>query len=238
MNKKTNICFNRVLVDFRTNKDSIRELNRLGLSVYKTTSVDSLYDEVKGHADMQIHFINSKAICAPEVYDYYNNLNLSGIELFCGSRYLKSEYPDDVAYNVCNIGKYVISRPLCTAIEIFSEYRSLKKEFLNARQGYAKCSICVVNENSAITADNGMYKLLKENKINVLKISDGYIKLYNMKGFIGGASGLVNNTLLFNGNIKLHPDYENIKFFCKNVGVDIYSLNNSELTDIGTIMQF
>ena len=37
----------------------------------------------------------------------------------------------------------------------------------------------------------------KENNLNVLKIKDGYINLYNMKGFIGGASGLINNTLCF-----------------------------------------
>ncbi len=230
--------FNRVLIDFRTDIETVNELNRLGYSVYKTTAIDSLYDEVKGHADMQIHFINSKAICAPEAYNYYSNLNLTGINLIQGSKPLKPTYPDDVAYNVCNIGKYVISRPLCTAIEIFSEYHYLKKEFLNARQGYAKCSICVVNDNSAITADNGMYKLLKENGINVLKIQDGYISLYNMKGFIGGASGLINDTLYFNGNIKTHPDYDNIKDFCNNVGVSIYSLNNGPLVDIGTIMQF
>ncbi len=230
--------FNRVLIDFRTDLETIKELNRIGYSVYKTTPVNSLYEEVKGHADMQIHFINSKAICAPETYNYYNMLNFDGIELIKGSKPLKPTYPDDVLYNVCNIGKYVISRPLCTAIEIFSEYRSLKKEFLNARQGYAKCSICVVNENSAITADNGMYKLLKSNGINVLKIKEGYVSLYNMKGFIGGASGLINNILYFNGDIKTHPDYENIKSFCNNVGVDIYSLNKGPLIDIGTIMQF
>lgn len=230
--------FNRVLVDYRIGTDSINELNRLGYSVYKTTKVNTLYEEVSGHADMQIHFINSKSICAPEVYDYYKALNLSDIELICGSKSLKPTYPDDVAYNVCNIGKYVISRPLCTTIEIVSEYSNLEKEFLNARQGYSKCSICVVNSYSAITADNGMYKLLKENNINVLKIQDGFVKLYNMKGFIGGASGLINNTLYFNGEIKSHPDYENIKTFCNNVGVNIYSLNNGELTDIGTIMQF
>lgn len=230
--------FNRVLIDYRTCEDTVTELNRLGCSVYKTKKVNTLYEEVSGHADMQIHFINSKAICAPEVYDYYKSLNLNGIELIRGSKPLKPTYPDDVAYNVCNIGKYVISRPLCTAIEISSEYLSLKKKFLNARQGYAKCSICVVNDNSAITADDGMYKLLKENNLNVLKIKDVYISLYNMKGFIGGASGLINNTLYFNGNLKTHPDHENIKAFCNNVGIDVCSLNNGPLTDIGTIMQF
>lgn len=236
---QSNICSNRVMVDYRTDKVSITELERLGVNVYKTTPVKSLYEEVMGHADMQIHFIDNKAICAPEVYNYYKSLDFADVELIRGSKELKSTYPDDVAYNVCNIGEYVILRPLSVAIEILSEYHYLKKKILKSKQGYAKCSICVVNDNSAITADNGMYKLLKENELNVLKIEEGHIELNNMKGFIGGASGLINdNTLCFNGDLKTHPDCENIISFCKNVGVDTVSLNKGNLVDIGSILRF
>ena len=101
INPQPNICTNRVLVDYRTNSDSINELKRMGISVYKSTSVKSLYKEVNGHPDMQIHFINNKAICASEVYDYYKSLNLHGIDLISGSMNLKSKYPDDVAFYVC-----------------------------------------------------------------------------------------------------------------------------------------
>ena len=60
-----------------------------------------------------------------------------------------------------------------------------------------------------------------------------------MQGFIGGASGLINKTTLcFNGDLKTHPDCNNIIDFCKNVGVDTISLNKGNLVDIGTIMQF
>ncbi len=235
----TNICSNRVLVDCRIEKESIDELNRMGVTVYKSTLIKSLYDEISGHPDIQIHFINNKAICAPEVYDYYCSLNIENLELICGSSKLKSEYPLDIAYNVCSLGKYVICRPLCTAIEILSEYHNLKKEILNTKQGYAKCSICVVNDESAITADEGIYKLLNNNKINVLKIRKGHIELNNMGGFIGGASGLINErTLCFNGNLKTHPDYQNIMDFCNNVNVDVVSLNNGPLKDVGSILQF
>ena len=235
----TNICSNRVLVDYRTSEESVQELIKLGIDVYKSTRVESLYEEVAGHPDMQIHFINKKAICAPEVFQYYKSLDLTDIELVCGSKPLKPTYPDDVAYNVCNIGKYVILRPLSVTIEILEEYHYLKKEILKSKQGYAKCSICVVNDKSAITSDEGVYKLLKENNLNVLKITEGYIELNKMKGFIGGASGLINNdTLVFNGDLKMNPDYENIISFCKNVGVDAVSLNKGNLVDIGSILRF
>lgn len=240
MKKSTpNICSNRVLVDYRTSEETIAELARLQVDVYKTTPVQSLYNEVNGHSDMQIHFVNNKAICAPETFNYYKSLNLSAVELVCGSKTLKAKYPDDIPYNVCNLGKYLVCRPLCTAIEILSEYHYLKTKILSTRQGYAKCSICVVNDNSAITADEGIYKLLKSKDLNVLKIQEGFIELYNMKGFIGGASGLIKDNLLaFNGNLKTHPDYENIISFCANVGVSTISLNNGNLTDIGSILRF
>lgn len=235
----TNICLGRVLVDYRTDKESIKELQMLGVSVFKSTPLKVLYNEVMGHPDMQIHFVNGKAICADGTYEYYKSLQFSDIELICGSKKLTATYPDDVAYNVCEVGKYLVARPLSTASEILAEYRNLKKEILSVKQGYAKCSICKVNDNSVITADNGIYKTLNEKGINVLKVKPGYIELYNMIGFIGGASGLINDRILcFNGNIKTHPDSENIIAFCKNVGVDVVSLNNGNLTDIGSIMLF
>ena len=69
-----NICSNRVLVDCRIKKESMDELNRMGVTVYKSTLIKSLYDEISGHPDIQIHFINNKAICAPEAYNYYCSL--------------------------------------------------------------------------------------------------------------------------------------------------------------------
>ena len=58
----TNICSNRVLVDYRTSEESVQELIKLGIDVYKSTRVESLYEEVTGHPDMQIYFINKKNI--------------------------------------------------------------------------------------------------------------------------------------------------------------------------------
>lgn len=235
----SNIRSDRVLVDYRTSKDSIMELERLGMTVYKTTKVKSLYKEVNGHPDMQIHFINHKAICAPEVYDYYKSFDFTDMDIISGSKHLTRDYPNDTAYNVCVFGKYVVLRPLSTAIEILSEYHNLKKEILSVKQGYAKCSICVVNDESVITADNGIYRILNNRGINVLKINEGFIELYGMQGFIGGASGLINKkTLCFNGDLKTHPDYNNIVSFCKNVGVDVVSLNKGNLVDIGSILCF
>ena len=55
-------------------------------------------------------------------------------------------------------------------------------------------------------------------------------------GFIGGASGVVDNTILFCGDIRKHKDYNNIKAFANNRGFDLYSLSNNDLYDYGGIL--
>lgn len=225
----------KVIVDYRTDPEVIKELNRLGFDAVKTMPVKALYYEVNGHSDMQFHFTGSKAICAPEVYSYYKKL-LPGIDIILGSKKIGPKYPYDIAYNTCVIGDHVICRCEYTADEILSEYSD--KQIVDTKQGYAKCSICVVNDNSAITSDNGLYKLMKKKGLNVLKISPCGIKLYGMTGFIGGASGLLDKDLLaFNGDLTTHRDHSNITAFCRDAGVNTVSLSRNELADIGSIIR-
>jgi 2-hydroxy-3-keto-5-methylthiopentenyl-1-phosphate phosphatase len=42
--------------------------------------------------------------------------------------------------------------------------------------------------------------------------------------------------LAVNGNIKLHPDFEKIIEFCKKYDVEVVSLNNGEIVDVGSII--
>ena len=74
--------------------------------------------------------------------------------------------------------------------------------------------------------------------MDVLLIRQGYIELPGVDyGFIGGSSFKVNkNTLAFTGNIKLHPDYNNIKSFAHNHNVELLSLTENTMIDIGSII--
>ena len=90
-----------------------------------------------------------------------------------------------------------------------------------------------------ITADKNISNTAIKNNIDVLLIENKGIILkgYN-EGFIGGATGLIENNLLaVNGNIKLHKDYIRIKQFCREYGVDIVSLSDEPICDIGSIIR-
>ncbi len=227
----------QVVTDYRTSQETVSELERLGYDVVFTKPLKKLYREIQGHADIQLHVFNGRALCAPETYSYYKAA-LKGVDVVCGVSKPGFEYPNDIAYNTCGIGGYAVCRRKFTDPAIIAGYEAAGGKILDTKQGYAKCSICVVNSGSAITADEGIYRLLKKNGLNVLKIREGYIRLYDMQGFIGGASGLLEeNVLAFNGDIKTHPDRDSILDFCKSCGVEVVSLANGELQDIGSIMR-
>lgn len=233
-----NKCSRGVIIDYRTNEESIKELNNLGISTFKSCCVSSLYDSVCGHPDMQIHHLGKERfVCAPEAFEHYTKL-FPDADIIKGSKTLTASYPDDICYNAAAFGKYLICNAVSTAIEISSEYLSKGRTILKAKQGYAKCSICIINDNAIITADEGIYKIALENKIDALKINEGFIELKNMSyGFIGGATGLIaHNVLAVNGDIRKHKNCADIISFCKNYSVEVISLKNGEIEDIGSIL--
>ncbi len=235
-NNPSNKCSKRIIVDYRTQKETIEELERMGFEIIPTLKIPILYDAINGHADIQIFKTQSGLIVAPEVFEYYKN-TLPDVNVIKGSNKLQNEYPYDISYNCANFGNYLICKRLYTTIEIIEYGLRYKKKILSVNQGYSKCSICIINENAIITADKSIAKVCKENKIDVLEIAEGYIELNGMNyGFIGGATGLIDKTTLaVNGEIKTHPNSDNIISFAKNHGVDIVELKKGNLYDIGSI---
>ena len=75
---------------------------------------------------------------------------------------------------------------------------------------------------------------------DALKISPGGVGLKNFPyGFIGGASGLLNNKkLLLCGDLNIHPDGDKIRDFVNHKGVNIICLSSTKLFDFGSILYF
>jgi hypothetical protein len=224
------------IVDYRISKKSISTLNSFGIDVVLSCKLSTVAEPVSGHPDMMINHIgNDVFVVASEAYEYYKKF-IPNAKLIKGSICLEEKYPYDIRYNAATLDDYLICNSTYTAPEILSENKS--KKILNVKQGYSKCSICVVSENAIITSDSGINKVALNNEIDVLKIHEGSITLTGMShGFIGGTTGLISeNMLAVNGNIKLHPDCEKIIEFCKKYDVEVVSLNDDEIVDIGSII--
>ena len=150
------------------------------------------------------------------------------------------DYPNDAQLNILTVGNYIICNPKTASKEIVSYLTNkLNLKLISVKQGYARCSTAAVG-NGLITADKGIYSAAVKNQIPVLKIREDYIKLPGYKtGFIGGAMVTIDkSTIAFTGNINNHPDADEIISFANDMGVEIISLTDGELIDIGSGILF
>lgn len=230
-----------VIIDKNAPVNILETLDKFGIKYYFSTSIDKLYSPVNTHPDMQIHFVSdSIAIAEPCVFEYYKNTLPTHIKLIKGSTAVGGTYPFDIAYNVASLGKRIIGNLSYTDAVIKRLYADSKYEFCDVKQGYTKCNLCIVDENSVITEDEGLSKALISKGIDVLKVPAGEISLSGFPyGFIGGASGFVAPKVLgFCGNIDTLSYSNSIKTFLKEKGIEFLSLSQYNLLDLGSIIYF
>ena len=214
-------------------------LKRLNIAPIKLSGLDIFDNPVKNHPDMLcFHIGGKKWIFYKSVYEKNKRtIDELNLEAVLADDPINGKYPYNIALNAACLGDYIICAEKYTD-KLILENCAVSKKILNVKQGYAKCSVCVVDENSVITSDISVYKACIQYKIDVLLIKCGHIDLKGYDyGFIGGCSGLTDkNTLAFTGDIKKHPDYEDIKKFCGSKNVEIISLSQKKLYDYGSLL--
>jgi len=229
------------IVDKRIPQTIEDNLNNIGVNIIKSTACSNTYDAIKYHPDISVCKLNSNNIVvAPNVYDYYKEvLKPYGFNVICGESTIKNKYPYNIHYNIVILKKFAIHNFKYTDKVILDYIEKNNIEKINVSQGYCKCSICVVDNNSIITSDEGIYKEVIKYGIDCLLIEKGHIDLFELNyGFIGGCSFLLShNELAFLGNIKKHPDYDKILNFVESKNKKLISLSNDKLIDLGSIIQ-
>ncbi len=231
---------NVAIVDGRIDKEIENNLERLGLKVIKTIRCNEVHESIAYHPDIVIHPINHNTLAiAPNVFDYYEEkLSDMGINLIKGEKYLSSKYPEDIAYNVGRLRGIAIHNFKYTDEVLKFHLKKENIDFVNVNQGYTKCSLAIVGEDAAITADYPMYKKLISLGYKILLIESGHVLLKGQNyGFIGGTNGnLYNGKSIISGSLNEHPNKDEIlKFFIEN-STDLIFLSQKNLLDIGTII--
>ncbi|WP_297134699.1 DUF6873 family GME fold protein [Terrisporobacter sp.] len=228
------------LVDKRITIDMKNKLNNLNINIIESSPCIETYDAISCHPDVTLLKINdNNIIVAPNVYDYYSEkLVPLGFNIIKGNSFIKNKYPYNIGYNVAIFGKYAIHNFKYTdkkILEFLDKNNFIK---INVKQGYCKCSICIVDESSIITSDEGIYKEVMKHDIDCLLIEKGHIDLFDLNyGFIGGCSGLISkDDLMFFGDISKHPNYNEIKKFIESKNKNIISLSTEKLLDLGSLI--
>jgi hypothetical protein len=198
-----------------------------------------LHSCVDSHADMLCHYLGEGSILlSKEDHKACSQLENLGFNVSLIEKPLLSDYPDDIALNCARIGDKLFCKLDSTASEVLNYCRDNDIETINIRQGYARCSTCIVNEKAVITEDLSIKKACDNNGIDALVIERGFVELPGYDcGFIGGCCALISqNELAFFGDIEKHPDFYKINAFLSKHNVIPVSLVEGGLMDIGGIV--
>ena len=217
-----------LLIDERIRKEEYEYLSRY-FDVIKIPLSNYVYEEISGHSDIFYCKINEKIICAPNAPIIKNNFII-------GMHKISKNYPNDVAYNVCQIGNTIVG----------SKYidKTIKPDII-VKQGYVKCSIGVTGNKSCITTDKSIYNSLKNIGIDVTYIQENNIKLLNkygeetsMKGFIGGASFVFDDKFVLFGDIEMLESKNEILQHLKRHNLQLVDFKGFNVNDYGSAISF
>lgn len=202
----------------------------LGYDLFRLPPFSLLDPRVATHPDMLLFPLENGILLHRAYYQehtgFFQKLPFS---FSLSDEPIGTTYPNDLLFNALPIGNTVYGSK-----NISQEIWSTFSRHVSVKQGYTRCSSCLVG-NGVITQDTGIFNALKKDGIDVLLIRSKHIALPGYDtGFIGGASLTLSDTCTaFFGRIEDHPDYENISEFAHQHGVTLLSLSNEPLTDYG-----
>lgn len=228
----------KIVVMSTNNKELVKRVEELGIKVLSSENLSKLLIFEQYHTDLQfLHYNKDTVFVLKECTSLKENLKKYFPNVIEISKNIDKDYPNNVMLNCVVLNDKLICNTKTIADEVLQMAIQDNLKIINVNQGYTKCSTCIVNENAIITSDKSIYKSCR-NEMDVLLIRQGYIELSGTDyGFIGGSSFKYNrNTLVFSGNVKLHPDYESIKSFVENHNVELFSLTENTMIDIGSII--
>lgn len=226
----------KIIIDSRMRNEEKEYLKKYG-ELIEIECQDCVYDEISAHPDIFFCKINDQIFQAP-------NLKLEKqLKTQKGSSSVGKQYPDDVKYNICQIGKKIIHNFKYTDSLVNDYINSIGLEKINIKQGYTKCSIAVTSENSCITSDEGIYKILQKESIDVLLLRDEIIHLQdknknitNMNGFIGGSSCIIDNKFILFGDSNKLKSKEQLVDFLNKQKLELIDFKNLEIIDYGGVI--
>ncbi|MBQ6570472.1 MAG: hypothetical protein IJL87_09500 [Clostridia bacterium] len=214
----------KIILSCFADKELIKYFLNLNYSIELSAEKNCVYKQIAAH---------------PDVFMCKLGTDPNSQLLYAEDGEVGEKYPADIAFNAVCTGKFFIHNLRYTNKRLQKAIKQMNLTEINVNQGYTKCSTVIVDDCSFITEDEGLYSVLRGIPgISVLKVSKGYVKLDGFTyGFLGGASGRVGDTIVFNGNLSAHPDFEKISSFINSKGLKIMNFESYPLTDIGSIIE-
>lgn len=234
----------KLIIDNRMRAIEKGKLKELGYRLIEINSNKKLYPEISSHTDIFCTKIKNNLIIETSQYDLIKNNIINEIDVIKGNSIVENNYPQDIKYNVCILGKYAIHNFNYTDSRIKEILQKEKYNLINVKQGYTKCSIAVIDENSIIISDKGLYEELKQYnfdilflnyKLNIKLLNEG--KFSSMNGFVGGAISRIGDNIFISGNLNEIDRKNEIRNFIQKRNLHIISFKDLDVIDYGGIIE-
>ena len=220
----------------------LREL--IGVETIEIPYSYELSADIATHADCRFIQLSENCVIIDEslkfiIVNYLtiNNLN-NEIKLIVSDKKVSSPYPGDVKLNVTVAGNKILcnTKYIDNSLENYAKLHQY--ELIHVNQGYAACSVILVNDNALITDDESIYKTASKSGFDCILIRKGSVVLKGREyGFIGGTYGkLDKNLIVFTGKLDTHIDGDLIKDFLLKYNINYIELSEGPLIDIGGII--
>lgn len=233
-----------LIIDERMRNIEKEKLRSLGYNLIEIKANKKAYAEISSHPDIFVCKIDKKLIVEKSQYENINQSIKQNNLIEQGGEEISKDYPDDIKYNVCLIGKKAIHNFKYTDSKIKQELIKQNYELINVKQGYTNCSISVIDENSIIISDKGLYDTLKNKNIDILFLNyEPDIKLLkneeysNKKGFVGGAISRIGNNIVVFGDLDKIDQNKNIRNFIEKRNLKIIEFKGQDVLDYGGIIE-
>lgn len=228
----------KAVISGDASEEILKSLTNYGIDIIKTKKHGMLPSPLSKHVDMQmVNVCEGVFVYAPGTpIETLSSLKGLGFELIKGATFVKDYYPWDVAYNCAIVDKNSFLNPKYTDSTVLSMLAKCGIKVHPVKQGYAKCSTCILSKEAIITADSQIYGKAIETGLDSLLISPQkniVLKGYNY-GFIGGATGLISaDELAFFGDFNTLADVNIIFEFLLKHCIKPISLTAGNLIDLG-----
>ncbi len=234
-----------LIIDERMRRIEKEKLKSLGYELIEKNKNENLYSEISSHVDIFACKIKDKIIVENGLYKTLKSKLKNADFIINGTSNVYGGYPDDIKYNVCIVGNKAIHNFKYTDIKLKKEIKENNLELIDVKQGYSKCSIAVINDNSIILSDKGLNKTLENKGLDILfldytpdiKLLTENNKYSKKNGFIGGAISKIQNNIIVFGDLSKIDINNKIKNFILSKNLKIVDFKGLDVIDYGGIIE-
>ncbi len=226
-----------IIADKRLPLPAKNTLRNLGKVIFLEDQI-AAYKSISGHPDIYICDGDKDIVVAPCLDPNIKvQLIAAGYKIIEGKINPGRKYPETAVYNAVVTGKLLVHNLKITDPVILNTFQN--KEHIHVKQGYTRCNLIPLNEEAFITSDKGIERALLAKGYEILYVDPLPVMLKGQKhGFFPGCCGIWDNKMIISGSLHYHPAGREISDFIENHNMQVVSLYNGPLRDIGSIFFF